>query len=67
MKCPVCNEKILEDSTIFLVNGEIVGCDNCVKELQADEWFDADEFDSQQDYVDDALWQQAKDRRVGIE
>lgn len=35
--CPVCYQ---ECYTVYLVNGEVVGCDNCVMELNAYEWLD---------------------------
>ena len=35
--CPVCYQ---ECYTVYLVNGEVVGCDNCVLELNAYEWLD---------------------------
>lgn len=35
--CPECGE---ECEVIYLVNGNVVGCDNCVTEKDAYDWMD---------------------------
>lgn len=35
-RCPICGEDLNPDDTMFLVNGDIVGCENCVTTKDAE-------------------------------
>lgn len=44
--CPVCGQ---ECYTVYLLNGEVVGCDNCILEVNAYEWL-ADQEEAHKQY-----------------
>ena len=61
--CPECKTDLNADDNIYVMAGVIVGCEHCTQTMWADEYFDGNVL-SEQDYIDQALWEQAEDRRI---
>lgn len=71
MRCPHCNSLLNADKEVYVRPGksihegaEIVGCENCIRATWADEFLDEDELQDLEDRIDQAMWEQEKDRRI---
>jgi hypothetical protein len=49
--CPHCNAELDADTEIFVQGGEVIGCENCVRQTWADYEDDEDE-EGYADYCD---------------
>lgn len=67
-KCPVCGELLEDCADVYRDKQDnIVGCEYClVPVLAYTQLPEFDEEQAQQDYIDNRLWEQAKDERWGI-
>lgn len=67
-KCPVCGEILEERDYIYKdKEGNLVGCEYCVNSIYAFEELPRyDEEQAREDYIDNRLWEQAKDERWGL-
>lgn len=66
--CPNCQSRLDADMTVYLIDGEIVGCGECVVERYADECredWELEEEMAAQDRRDQYLWDLAKEIRYG--
>lgn len=61
IKCPNCGGEITRDTELYIIDGEVMGCGECVEVVYADERYYLEAIaQAQQDYMDTALW----DRRM---
>lgn len=60
--CPFCNAEFDADTEIFIQAGEVVGCENCVRQT----WADFDDDDEEESYADycDMMNDLAREERV---
>lgn len=64
--CPVCGAEC--EKIIYSTQGDIVGCDECIKEVDAWEWM-AEEYelkDGYLDYLADLEWDRIEERRLKV-
>lgn len=62
--CPHCESLLTADTQVFVMDGEVIGCEECVNTSYADEYFDEEEINEEYvlRYMDD-IW---ADMRAGI-
>ena len=59
--CPNCGRRMDCEEEVYAIDGEIVGCDQCVEVLYTDEiYYQQAMRQAQQDYIDSAMWEQRK-------
>lgn len=59
--CPHCDAELTVDTEIYVQAGDIIGCENCVRQTWAD--FDDYEDDLEDEFYDD-LYDEMKMERV---
>ena len=65
--CPHCETLLDAETEVYVMAGEVLGCDNCIRTAWADEFFDEEELqEMEQDRRDQMLWDEAKDARYGL-
>ena len=72
--CPVCDSQLTADTEVYTKRRknryqsvEIVGCDNCIRSTWADEFFDEEDLlELEGEYIDNAQWEMAKDKRYRL-
>ena len=65
--CPHCETLLDAETEVYVMAGEVLGCDNCIRTTWADEFFDEEElYEMEQDRRDQMLWDEAKDARYGL-
>lgn len=65
--CPHCETLLDAETEVYVMAGEVLGCDNCIRTAWADEFFDEEElYEMEQDRRDQTLWDEAKDARYGL-
>lgn len=65
--CPHCETLLDAETEVYVMAGEVLGCDNCIRTAWADEFFDEEELEEmEQDRRDQMLWDEAKDARYGL-
>lgn len=65
--CPHCETLLDAKTEVYVMAGEVLGCDNCIRTAWADEFFDEEElYETEQDRRDQMLWDEAKDARYGL-
>lgn len=65
--CPNCEALLNADMEVYVIAGEVVGCEECCTPRYADEFYDEEELEEmEQDRRDQMLWDEAKDARYGL-
>lgn len=63
--CPNCGCPIEQDMELYSIDGEVIGCEQCVEVIYASENYYAQALQqAQQDYIDNMLWDKRIDQMV---
>lgn len=65
--CPHCENLLTADTEVFVMNGEIIGCEECVNTRYADEYFDEEElYELEESRYYNSIADEHQLRRVGF-
>ena len=65
IKCPNCGCEIDNDTELYLIDGQVACCGQCVEVMYADERYYLEALaQAQQDYMDSVLWDKKLDEIV---
>ena len=65
--CPHCETLLDAETEVYVMAGEVLGCDNCIRTAWADEFFDEEELEEMekaQDSYDNYLWDMSQEMKA---
>lgn len=63
--CPNCGRPIEEDTELYVIDSQVVGCGECVEVIYSNEnYYTLALQQAQQDYIDNVLWDRRIDQMV---